>query len=1053
VNKKDVIVNNLTNEVARKQSGAVGADESGDNKEVPIKSGGSENNISRDNRLAEKVVRWMKSSGEEDKRGYSERIMVVEDEVERISYNKLQGRPSIVVEIEGVEMECLLDTGAAMNVIAAERARSFKTATMYSTTQKLTAANGSLMNVVGEVMVLCKVGKSIKRVNFVVVENLRPQMIGGVPLQRSFGIGLRWLSDTEKEEFHRVHQIYELEAKFGVLINDEQRLKEIKKYVDMNGKRELEELVMKFKTIFMANEWDIGKTNLITHEIKTSCKPINIKPRRQPEHLQKKLEEAIKNLEDNGIIRRCNSPWNTPLVCVWKKDTDSIRICMDFRQLNQVSERQAFPMPNMEELMDKLHGTQYFSTIDLGNAYYQVELEKESQLKTAFSTKSGQFCFQRMPFGIAAAPGTFQELMMRVLAPIDRGTSVYLDDILIATRTKQEHYEVLNRVFQQIAAAGLKVKPAKCKFLREEVKFLGHVVNKDGIRTDPDKIKAIADFQRPNCIKRIRSFLGICNYYRRFILEYSKKAKILEGLCGSKKDKLIWTDECEQAFNDLKEALVSAPVLKFPDFGKSFILDTDASFDSIGAVLSQVGESGKEQVIAYGSHSMGDHEKGYCITRKELLAVYYFCQHFNHYLYGKRFKLRTDHKAITFMVNTKKPITAQFQTWINYLSSLDIEMVYRKGKLHANADMLSRSKCDTCIQCQMAHEEPKTGKLKTRLLTVTTRSQAREIQKEWISKPKRRELIIQTHRLLCHAGAEKVYHYLKDKVDMEEEHKMVKEVVSECVECQQTKTYTAKTKEDTIKINASELFEKVYIDICGPWKETIRKEKYILAMIDHWSKYIILTAIKRQDEQSVAETILKKWILKFGAPKEIHADCGKNFESQRIKELMEKFGIQLIFSSPYHHNTNGMVERQFRTIREYIHASTKERGETSWADILPEVEFALNATRQKTIGKSPTEMLFGRKIDRQKWYSRDGSSTEARREVEGTITQRAFQLGDKVLVKKEIRNKSDDKYDGPFKVVEKIHERSYRLEDSNKKQIIRNVEKLKIFKERGDVRE
>jgi len=490
---------------------------------------------------------------------------------------------------------------------------------------------------------------------------------------------------------------------------------------------------------------------------------------------------------------------------------------MDFRQLNQITERQAFPMPNMEEMMDKLHGTRYFSMIDLGNAYYQVELDEASQDKTAFSTKSGQYCFRRMPMGIAAAPGTFQELMTAVLQPIKKGASVYLDDILIATATEEEHYRVLREVFSRIQDTGLKVKPEKCKFLQQEVKFLGHVLNKEGIKTDPEKITTIQNFQRLKCIKNLRSFLGICNYYRRFINGYAKKAKTLEGLCGSNKERLIWTDECENAFIDLKCALLTTPILTFPDFGKEFILDTDASFDSIGAVLSQIGESGKEQVIAYGSHTLNAHEKGYCITRKELLAIFYFCQHFNHYLYGKRFKLRTDHKAITFMLYTKKPLTAQFQTWINHLSSLDIDIEYRKGELHGNADMLSRSSCETCTQCQLQHEDAKKEKPRTRLLAMTTRSKTKEGQREWIPKGKRSELIIQTHKLLCHAGAEKVYHYIKDKFDMEEERKTVKEVVEACRECQQTKTMTLKTKEETIKIISEEPFEKVYIDICGPW--------------------------------------------------------------------------------------------------------------------------------------------------------------------------------------------------------------------------------------------
>jgi transposase InsO family protein/predicted aspartyl protease len=1002
--------------------------------------------------VSQKVVKFIK------KEAFGDRELLIINNCENvpITYDKLQGRPSVKVRIENIEIECLLDTGAALNVMTEGILKNLNNIRMEQTNQRLTAANGLQMDVRGEIETIVKIGNKAEKIRFVIVKNLRPEMIGGIPLMKEFGIELQW-KERNYQETERTN-ICEIEAKFGKEITNENRVQEALKVIDTKNDKILEKIIHEYGGVFMANDWDIGRTNLLQHRIETTGGPINIKPRRQPVHLENKLEEAIKNLEKNGIIKPCNSEWNTPIVCVWKKDKDEIRLCLDFRQLNQITKRQAFPMPNIAEMMDRLHGTKYFSTIDLGNAYYQVELDKESQEKTAFSTKAGQFCFKRMPFGIAAAPGTFQELMTKVLQPIKKGASVYLDDILIATSTKEEHYKVIREVFERILQTGLRIKPAKCKMLRPEVKFLGHIINDQGIQTDPEKIAAIENFQRPKCIKNLRSFLGICNYYRRFIKGYAKKAKVLEGMCGLNKEKLIWTDACEIAFKDMKEALITAPILSFPDFEKQFILDTDASFDSIGAVLSQISDSGKEQVIAYGSHSMSAHEKGYCITRKELLAIFYFCQHFNHYLYGKRFKLRTDHKAITFMFHTKKPLTAQFQTWMNYLSSLDIEIEYRKGVLHGNADMLSRQNCDTCTQCQMEHEEAKKGKNKTRLLAVTTRSQARAGMKEWIPKEKRSDLIIQTHRLLCHAGAEKVYEYLRDKFDMEEEKKTVKDVVGSCMECQRTKTITTKTKEENIKITTSEIFEKVYIDICGPWNETVRKERYILGIIDHFSKYVSLTAIKRQDEETIVQMILQKWILKFGAPKEIHVDCGKCFEAKKVKEMLEAKGIELIFSSPYHHNTNGIIERQFRTIREFIQASLKERNATSWADILPEVEFAINATKQKTIGCSPAEVVFGKKIDRQKWYDNSKINREDTRirlkeknKPEENVTRRIYKVGEKVWIQKENRKKGEDRFEGPYEIIEKIHERSYKLKDKNGRQLIRNVEKFKNFKNEGDV--
>lgn len=630
---------------------------------------------------------------------------IEERKLSKIRYDIMQGRPSLKIKLNNFEIDCLLDTGARVNVISKDILKYIKEVKIESSMERLRCANESKLETVGKAKILTKIGERSEWVEFIVVEKITPAVIGGIELQLKFNIKLEM---TKKIDEKVANYVCEIEAKFGKQTSNDERFKKAYEIFKLKKNSELYKIVEENKEIFMADNWDIGCTKLMKHTIITKGEPINIKPRRQPVNLEKKIEEAIHNLWTNDIIRKCNSPWNTPLVCVWKKEKQDIRLCLDFRQLNKVTERQAFPMPNVEEMLDTLHGTKYFSSIDLGNAYYQVELEKDSQEKTAFSTKSGQFCFNRMPFGIAAAPGTFQELMTKVLGNMKgNGAVVYLDDILIYSETLEEHFKRLNAVFKKISKAGLRINPDKCQLLKKEVKFLGHIINENGIKTDPKKIEAIQTFERPKCIKNLRSFLGICNYYRRFIKGYAIKSRVLESLCGKDKAKLIWTEQCDQAFLEMKEALTKSPILVFPDFTKDFILDTDASFDTIGAVLSQKDNNGHERVIAYGSHGMNEHERGYCITRKELLAIYYFCQHFNHYLYGRRFTLRTDHKAITFMLTTKKPITAQFQTWINYLSSLDIDIQFRKGETHANADTLSRNTCGTCTQCLTEHENPK----------------------------------------------------------------------------------------------------------------------------------------------------------------------------------------------------------------------------------------------------------------------------------------------------------------------------------------------------------
>ena len=821
-----------------------------------------------------------------------------------IKYDMMSGRPSIELEINNNHVRCLLDTGARISVIENSLLKMLGIFKIESTEVSVRCANESNLKILGKVRINVKLNDEIKNILFYIADSISPSMIGGINLLKEFDIELIMKSSKDyiRENIKFINNL-ETTDKYNLENCD-----------DIN----VNKIVKDFEIIFMKHKWDVGKTNLLKHEIMTNSKPIASNPRRQPYHLLDKIDGHIKEMELNGIISRCDSPWNSPLVCVKKQGTDDIRLCLDYRELNAVTERPIFPIPNTEEMMDILNGTKYFSTIDLGNAYYQVELDEKSKMKTAFSTKYAQYYFNRMPFGIAAAPATFQKLMNKVLGEMNGiEAMVYLDDILIFSKNKQDHYKRIRNIFKRIEAAGLKINPNKCHFMKETIQFLGHTIDKNGIKTNEKKIMAIKNFDRPKCIKVLRSFLGLSNYYRRFIKDYTKYSKILESLCGSNQKKLIWTDECEQAFIMLKNELTKTPVLSFPDFSKEFILDTDASFDRIGAVLAQVDDNGNERVIAYGSKAMNKHELGYCITRKELLAIVYFTEHFKHYLYGKKFNLRTDHKAIVFMLKTKKAITPQFQTWMNHLSSLDMKMEYRKGENHTNADALSRTSCKECVQCQTIHDDPKSGKLKTKILSLMTQDEGIRWQKEsaeidkikievskglnkkfkivdetvytidskiWIPHDKVNEFVKYIHEILCHAGSKKVQEYIERRFDMNNRSTNIKVEVQNCESCQKRKAITTRTMETILKTPVNDIFEIIYIDFCGPFKTTRTGKKYILAIIDKLSKYVSLNAVADQSENIVAKSLLKHWILKFGAPKIIHCDRGRSFESKLIKE-------------------------------------------------------------------------------------------------------------------------------------------------------------------------
>ncbi|GBM26318.1 Retrovirus-related Pol polyprotein from transposon 297 [Araneus ventricosus] len=390
------------------------------------------------------------------------------------------------------------------------------------------------------------------------------------------------------------------------------------------------------------------------HRINTGDHPpIKQYPRRLPLARKEEADNLVKEMVDNGIIEESSGPWASPIVLVKKKD-GSTRFCVDYRKLNEITKKDSYPLPRIDDTLDALNGSQWFTTLDLKSGYWQVEIRPEDREKTAFTTGQGLWQFKVMPFGLCNAPATFERLMETVLRGLSsEACLVYLDDIIIVGRTFEEHLNNLREVFQRLQKANLKLNPKKCRFFQKEVAYLGHVTSAEGVKTDPEKIKAVVVWPRPDKIHDLRSFLGLCTYYRRFVRNFSAIARPLHKLTEAKSN-FNWTDECEKSFNSLKQALTSSPILTYPRTDKDFILDTDASNEGIGAVLSQ-NTGNEERVIAYFSKSLGKPERNYCVTRKELLAIVKSIEHFHHYLYGRKFPLRTDHASLRWLLNFKEP--------------------------------------------------------------------------------------------------------------------------------------------------------------------------------------------------------------------------------------------------------------------------------------------------------------------------------------------------------------------------------------------------------------
>ena len=458
----------------------------------------------------------------------------------------------------------------------------------------------------------------------------------------------------------------------------------------LNIRKKLRTLLSRYKHIF---DWDnstMGRTDLIQHKIiiDKDAMPISHRPYRlspiEAEYLKKELEKYCKL----GIISPSNSPWAAPVILVKKKNGE-YRMVIDYRKLNAITKKDAYPLPRIDDLLDTLGKAKVFSALDMRAGFHQVPLEESSKELTAFTTKFGTYHYNMLPMGLVNSPATFQRLIDLCFRPlISKCLVAYIDDLNVYSDNEHEHLHHLELVFQCIEAANLILNPEKCFFFKNHLKFLGYIVTKDGIHTDPDKIKKIIEYPRPKSITQVRAFLGIASYYRRFIKDFAAIARPLHDQTKTKK-KIPWTQATTNSFETLKKKLTTAPVLARPDFNKEFILVTDASKLGLGCVLTQLDEEGKEHPIVFASRGLKPNEVNYAPTKLECLAVVWAVKLFRPYLLGRKFTIITDHSALTELLKTPNP-TGIIARWIVILTEYEFIIKYRPGRVNESADFLSR---------------------------------------------------------------------------------------------------------------------------------------------------------------------------------------------------------------------------------------------------------------------------------------------------------------------------------------------------------------------------
>ncbi|KAI2662301.1 Retrovirus-related Pol polyprotein from transposon 17.6 [Labeo rohita] len=451
-------------------------------------------------------------------------------------------------------------------------------------------------------------------------------------------------------------------------------------------KAELQHLVSQFQDVFSSRP---GQTNVVQHDIRTPPGVIvRQRPYRVPEARRQAIEEEVQEMLKLGVIEPSRSPWSSPIVMVPKPD-GTLRFCNDFRRLNEVSQFDGYPMPRVDELLDRLGRARYLSTLDLTKGYWQVPLTPTAKEKTAFSTPNGHWQYRTLPFGLHGAPASFQRMMDIILRPHQAYAAAYLDDMVVHSEAWEVHLERLRRVLSELRRAGLTANPRKCHLAQFEAKYLGFQVGRGLIHPQERKVETIRTAPKPTTKTQVRAFLGLAGYYRCFIPNFSSLAAPLTDLTRKgQPEKICWTAAAEEALQRIKAALTSSPVLRAPDFSCPFLLQTDASDTGLGAVLSQV-QGGEEHPIIYISRKLSPAERNYATVEREALAIKWAVLELRYYLLGRKFTLVTDHAPLQWMARAKDT-NARVTRWFLALQDFHFEVRHRAGVANANADGLSR---------------------------------------------------------------------------------------------------------------------------------------------------------------------------------------------------------------------------------------------------------------------------------------------------------------------------------------------------------------------------
>ena len=909
----------------------------------------------------------------------------------------LEGRLRVMVSVEGKEAISLIDTGAACTLIK----ESFwltlckdkrRVPLLKPVKEQLVTLTGEKLPVKGRTII--KLFDEVMEV--IVTDKIKHDLLLGndtlTVLNALIDCGNRVV--TLKGNQYRCTVPDEMDLELGHT--------EICKWVEA------------FPDVFQEN---IGCTDGVHVYIDTGDhSPIRQRAYRIPLTRRQVVEEEVNKMLEKGVIRPSQSPWASPVTLVPKKD-GSIRFCIDYRQLNAITRKDSYPLPRTQDIFDNLAGAAWFTSLDLKSGYWQIPVAECDIPKTAFITHNGLYEWVRMPFGLANAPSVFQREMQRVLGnALGKHAMVYIDDIVVFSKTEAEHEEHVRDILNRLQGAGLVVKREKCHFKQRQLPLLGYIVSGEGIAADPEKTRAISELKPPTNVAELRRFLGVTNYYRQLIEQYADIAAPLQYLIR-KGVPWIWTDQCQTAFADLKLALVSSDVMAHPVIGDPYLLYTDASDKAIGAILVQKDSNGIERPIQYVSRALKGSELKWSTIEKEAYAIVNALKTLRPYLYGAEFVILTDHKPLKalFLGEVKN---TKVQRWASLIAEYGAPIQHRAGKNNVRADMLSRivpieqegTWCEMGASMLAHSKQQEVGDLDTVNWIDAEANPAEEVPWRWDGLDKmevrekqqemaqwelveddgsyfhrhdgllwytgelpdqlpyprlvlpseyRRAITEKAHAEVGHQGQTKTLQRLRESYYWPKQRETVRSVIYHCPMCRMNEPRT--TRPEPVGMpTATYPGEIVGMDLVGPLAKSVEGNMYLLTLMDHATGWAEAYPISNRTGEAVVQKLCRDYIPRHGVPTIMIHDNGTEFTNSTVQDYLCKLGVEVRRTTPYHPQTNGKLERWHRSLKDILRKLVNNNI-SAWEEHLGSALLAYRQSVSETTGYSPFYLLYGRR--------------------------------------------------------------------------------------------